>query len=62
MGKAKAGDSIKIIEKSGEPSYTGRAGVVKIIDSVGQLHGSWGGLSIREDNDRYKIIKKGRRR
>ena len=59
MSKAKVGDNIKIIEMLGEPSYTGLVGIVEYIDSFGQLHGSWGGLAIQEDNDRYKVIKGG---
>ena len=59
MCKAKVGNNIKIIEMLGEPNYTGRVGIVEFIDSVGQLHGSWGGLAIQEDNDRYIVIEGG---
>ena len=59
MKKAKVGDNIKIIKMLGEPSYTGRVGIVEFIDGVGQLHGSWGGLAIQEDNDRYIVIEGG---
>ena len=59
MGKAKVGDNIKIIEMLGEPSYTGRVGIVEFIDSVGQLRGSWGGLALQEDNDQYIVIEWG---
>jgi len=59
MGKAKVGDNIKIIEMLGEPSYTGRVGIVELIDCAGQLHGSWGGLAVQEENDRYIVIEGG---
>lgn len=54
--KAKIGDRIRIIEMSGEPHYSGRTGVVEIIDSVGQLHGSWGGCAIIPEADTFEII------
>lgn len=59
MGKAKVGDNIKIIKMLGEPSYDGRVGIVELIDGVGQLHGSWGGLAVQEDNDQYMVIEGG---
>ncbi len=59
MGKAKVGDKIKIIKMLGEPNYTGRVGIVEYIDSIGQLHGTWGGLAIQEDDDRYIVIEGG---
>lgn len=59
MKKVKVGDNIKIIKMLGEPSYTGRVGIVEFIDGFGQLHGSWGGLAIQEDNDRYVVIEGG---
>lgn len=59
MPKAKVGDNIEIIEMLGEPSYTGRRGIVESIDSIGQLHGSWGGLALQPENDHYKVIEGG---
>jgi hypothetical protein len=35
----------------GEPQYAGREGVVRTIDSIGQIHGSWGGLALQFDDD-----------
>ncbi len=57
MGKAKVGDKIQIIKMLGEPSYTGRVGIVEFIDSMGQLHGTWGGLAVQEENDQYIVIE-----
>ncbi len=42
----KVGDKIRIIEMKDEPQYSGREGVIKFIDSLGQLHGTWGGLAV----------------
>ena len=53
----KIGDTILIIEMKGEPDYDGRIGKVKAIDSIGQLHGSWGGLAIQPTNDKYVILQ-----
>lgn len=39
---AKVGDKIKIIDMYGEPHYQGKVGVIEFIDSIGQLHGTWG--------------------
>lgn len=52
----KVGDIIKIIEMLGEPRYTGKTGVVEHIDSLGQLHGGWGGLAVQPENDRFEVI------
>lgn len=43
---------------NGEPSYTGRIGVVTHIDSIGQLHGTWGGLALIPEEDEYIVITK----
>lgn len=55
-GMAMKGDTIKIIEMSGEPNYCGRVGVVTHIDSMGQLHGTWGGLAVIPGEDAYEVI------
>lgn len=52
----KVGDIIRIEYMEGEPQYTGREGVVKSIDDMGQLHGSWGGLAIVPSTDIFTII------
>ena len=54
--EVKAGDTIQIIEMKGEPNYSGRIGVVKFIDDMGQLHGSWGGLAVIPEEDFFKKI------
>ena len=59
MLKSKAdvqpGDIIHIYIMFGEPEYTGREGVVRSIDDIGQIHGSWGGLALQFDDD-WEII------
>lgn len=44
----KVGDKIKVW-LNGEPNYQGKVGVITSIDSMGQLHGTWGGLAAKED-------------
>ena len=51
------GDTIHIISMNGEPSYTGREGVITSIDDIGQLHGTWGGLAIIPGEDTFDIIQ-----
>lgn len=53
----KVGDRIEILEMRGEPDYSGRVGVVRTIDSIGQLHGTWGGLAVVPEEDKIRIIK-----
>ena len=53
----KIGDKIKILYMEGEPDYIGREGVITHIDSIGQLHGAWGGLAVIPETDEYTIIK-----
>ncbi len=55
----KKGDIIKIIEMQGEPHYSGKMGEVIHIDSMKQIHGTWGGLAIVPEADKIKIIKRG---
>lgn len=50
------GKTIEIVYMEGEPQYTGRCGVVEHIDSLGQLHGTWGGCAIIPETDKY-IVK-----
>lgn len=48
----KIGDRIRIIHLIGEDSYyDGKEGIVEHIDSLGQLHGSWGGLAVVPEED-----------
>lgn len=53
----KVGDVIRIVMMSGEPQYNGRTGVVRVIDDIGQLHGTWGGLAVQPENDEFEILK-----
>lgn len=54
----KVGQKIKIMELKDEPNsdYVGRVGTVESIDDAGQLHGTWGGLAIIPEEDRFIII------
>lgn len=52
------GDTIRILYMDGEPRMKGRSGVVKYIDDMGQLHGSWGGLAIVPGVDSFEIIER----
>ena len=56
------GDTIRILYM-GDPyipagSYDGREGVVKHIDAIGQLHGTWGGLAVIPGEDKFEVIRK----
>ena len=42
----KVGDKVEIIEMQDNPSYSGKSGIVERIDSIGQIHGTWGGLAL----------------
>lgn len=53
---AQVGDKIRILYMKGEPEYTGKEGIVKMIDDAGQLHGSWGGCAIVPIVDLYTIL------
>lgn len=50
------GMKVRIIRMEGEPSYSGRIGDITSIDSIGQLHGTWGGLAIQPENDSLEIL------
>ena len=52
----KVGDVIRIIDMDGEPHYTGREGTVKHIDSLGHIHGTWGGCAVIPGTDTFEII------
>ena len=39
-----------------EDSYSGREGIVRVIDDMNQIHGSWGGLALFFDDD-WEIIE-----
>ena len=57
---AHIGDKIKILRLCGEPinsPYQGKEGIIKYIDDIGQLHGTWGGLAVDPDVDEFLVIK-----
>ena len=56
LPKPKVGDKIHITFMDGEPDYEGREGVIEHIDSIGQLHGTWGGCGVLPNVDTYYII------
>ena len=37
--------------------YAGRSGTVEFIDSIGQLHGTWGGLASIPEVDGWGIVQ-----
>ena len=43
----------------GEPKYEGREGVVKYIDDLGQLHGTWGGCALIPGTDQFALVQRG---
>lgn len=55
----KVGDFIRIVAMDGEPHYTGKEGMVTHIDSLGQIHGTWGGCAVIPNVDSFEIVKRG---
>ena len=55
--KLEKGDKIRIISMEGEPHYSGKEGFVTHIDSIGQVHGTWGGLALQLDKDQFEKIE-----
>ena len=54
---AKIGDTIRINHLEGEDNrYDGKTGKVELIDGIGQLHGSWGGLAVIPEEDEFIVI------
>lgn len=50
----KIGDRIQIIHLSGEDDrYDGKEGTITHIDDIGQLHGTWGGLAVIPNEDKF---------
>ena len=54
----KVGDFIRIVEMDGEPQYSGKEGKVIHIDSLGQIHGTWGGCALIPGLDSFEIVKR----
>ena len=62
MERVKIGDTIRIIRMNDDGGkdlqarmYNGRSGVVEHIDSMGQLHGTWGGLAVIPGVDEIEV-------
>ena len=36
--------------------YNGKEGTVTFIDDCGQLHGTWGGLAVNPEIDKFEIL------
>lgn len=52
----KVGDTVKILRMQGKPEYTNKIGKILVIDSAGQLHGTWGQIPLIPIIDSFKII------
>ena len=50
------GDHIRIIVMEGEPSYSGKEGIVEYVDDLGQIHGTWGGCALIEGKDVFVVL------
>ena len=64
MEKVKLGATIRVIRMNDDGGkdlqarmYNGRSGVVEYIDSLGQLHGTWGGLAVIPGVDDFEIVE-----
>lgn len=53
----RVGDRIRIEYMEDEPRYWGKSGIVKKIDDMGQLHGTWGGLAVDLSVDTIAILR-----
>ena len=54
----KVGDKIKIIFMNGEPSYSGKIGIVEYIDDIGQIHGCWGVCALIPGVNQFEVVDK----
>ena len=52
----KPGDVVHIYHIFGESEYKDCEGIVKYIDDMNQIHGTWGGLALLFDDD-WEIIE-----
>ena len=53
----KVGYKFLIILLDGEPQYSGKTGVVEVIDDIGQIHGSWEGCALIPGVDEYEVVE-----
>lgn len=56
------GQKIHILKLQGEEQLTGetylnREGVITSVDDIGQLHGTWGGLAVIPEVDRFFVVR-----
>lgn len=51
------GERIRIIQMKGEPTYTGRVGIIHHFDDQNQLHGTRGGLAVIPEVDQVEVIQ-----
>ena len=57
MGKITPGMRIRIIEMQDRyADYTGKEGIVTLIDDANQLHGTWGGLAVIPELDEFIVL------
>lgn len=63
MDKINIGDTILIVRMDDDGGkdlqakrYDGKTGVVESIDSLGQIHGTWGGLALIPGTDEFRKI------
>lgn len=55
--KTYLGKKVKINHLEGEDGrYDGKVGTVCYVDSMGNLHGTWGGLAIIVDCDNFEVL------
>lgn len=52
----KVGDMIHIYHMFGESEYAGREGIVRYIDDMDQIHGTWGGCALVSGDD-YVVLE-----
>ena len=50
------GDKVKIIKMKDYEKYNNTLGEITSIDSLGQLHGTWGGLALIPGEDDFKVM------
>ena len=63
----KVGDKLRIVNMKYNPSIKGdkeaceahkvKEGRVTMIDSIGQMHGTWGGLAVIPDEDEFVKVQ-----
>ena len=55
MVKIEGKRKVHIIEMVGEPQYNDCEGYATYIDDMGQIHGTWGGLALQPNRDRFEV-------